>query len=57
MKKAKPIDFEKSLAELEQLVARMEQGDLSLEESLKQFERGIALARSCSRRWPRPNKR
>jgi exodeoxyribonuclease VII small subunit len=47
MKKAKPIDFEKSLAELEQLVARMEQGDLSLEESLKQFERGIALARSC----------
>lgn len=47
MKKAKPIDFEKSLAELEQLVARMEQGDLTLEESLKQFERGIALARSC----------
>ncbi|MGC3980295.1 MAG: exodeoxyribonuclease VII small subunit [Steroidobacteraceae bacterium] len=40
-------DFEKSLAELEQIVARMEQGELSLDESLKQFERGIALTRSC----------
>lgn len=40
-------DFEKSLAELEQIVERMEQGELSLDESLKQFERGIALARSC----------
>lgn len=46
-KKGKAIDFEKSLDELEKLVATMEQGDLSLEESLKQFERGIALARSC----------
>lgn len=41
------FDFEKSLAELEQLVEQMEQGDLSLEESLKQFERGIALTRAC----------
>ena len=40
-------DFEKSLAELEQIVERMEQGELSLDESLKQFERGVALARSC----------
>lgn len=40
-------DFEKSLAELESIVERLEQGDLSLEQSLKQFERGIALARSC----------
>ena len=39
--------FEKSLAELEQIVERMEQGELSLDESLKQFERGIALTRSC----------
>lgn len=40
-------DFEKSLAELERIVERMEQGELSLDESLKQFERGIALTRSC----------
>lgn len=39
--------FEKSLAELEALVQQLEKGELSLEESLKQFERGIALARGC----------
>jgi exodeoxyribonuclease VII small subunit len=46
-KKDQDFDFEKSLQELEQLVERMEQGDLSLEESLKDFERGIELTRSC----------
>lgn len=40
-------EFEKSLDELEQLVARMEQGDQSLDDSLKSFERGIALFRTC----------
>jgi exodeoxyribonuclease VII small subunit len=40
-------DFEKSLAELEQIVTQMESGELSLDESLKQFERGVSLARSC----------
>ncbi len=39
--------FEKSLKELEGLVERMEKGDRSLEESLKDFERGVALTRSC----------
>lgn len=39
--------FEQSLDELEQLVARMEQGDLGLDDSLKSFERGIALYRDC----------
>lgn len=39
--------FEASLNELEQLVTRMEGGDLSLDESLKSFERGIALFRNC----------
>ncbi|HET8940926.1 MAG TPA: exodeoxyribonuclease VII small subunit [Rudaea sp.] len=39
--------FEKSLDELEQLVAKMEQGEQSLDESLKSFERGIALYRNC----------
>jgi exodeoxyribonuclease VII small subunit len=41
------IDFEKSLSELEQLVEKMEQGELTLEQALKQFERGIELARTC----------
>jgi exodeoxyribonuclease VII small subunit len=39
--------FEKSLKELEALVAKMEQGNLSLEESLQHFERGIQLTRTC----------
>lgn len=42
-----PIDFEASLAELEALVTRMEEGSLSLEESLAAFERGIKLTRDC----------
>ena len=37
------VDFEHSLDELEQLVARMEGGELSLDESLASFERGIGL--------------
>jgi len=41
------INFEKALAELEQLVETMEKGDLTLEESLQQFERGVSLTRSC----------
>ena len=40
-------DFEHSLDELEQLVQRMEHGDLSLDDSLKAYERGIALYRNC----------
>jgi exodeoxyribonuclease VII small subunit len=42
-----PVDFEASLAELEALVARLEQGDLPLDEALKSFERGVALTRQC----------
>jgi exodeoxyribonuclease VII small subunit len=41
------VDFEKSLDELEQLVARMEHGDLSLDDSLASFERGVSLYRNC----------
>jgi exodeoxyribonuclease VII small subunit len=40
-------DFEKSLQELEQLVARLERGDLPLAESLSLFEQGVALTRAC----------
>ena len=40
-------DFEKALEELETLVEQMESGDLSLDESLKQFKRGVELTRHC----------
>ena len=42
-------DFESALAELEEIVARLEQGDLPLEESLRQFERGVVLTRICQK--------
>lgn len=43
----KSIHFEKSLTELEEIVMQLEKGELSLEDSLKQFEKGITLARKC----------
>jgi len=44
---SKPVNFEAALLELEKLVARMEKGDRSLEDSLKDFERGVELTRLC----------
>jgi len=44
---AAPPDFERSLAELETIVDKLEQGELSLEDSLQQFERGVQLTRVC----------
>lgn len=41
--------FEDSLEELERLVEQMEQGDLSLEDSLKSFERGVKLTSTCQK--------
>jgi exodeoxyribonuclease VII small subunit len=46
-KKERAVDFEQSLVELEALVAKLEQGDVPLEEALKSFERGVALTRQC----------
>ncbi len=43
----KTPDFETSLNELEQLVNRMEQGDMPLADALQAFEQGIALTRDC----------
>jgi exodeoxyribonuclease VII small subunit len=43
------LKFEDCLARLEQVVAALEAGNLPLEESLKVFEEGIALARHCAR--------
>jgi exodeoxyribonuclease VII small subunit len=43
----KNFPFEESIAKLEALVGRMEDGNLSLEDSLKTFEEGIKLTREC----------
>ena len=41
------LNFEKSLKQLEKIVEDLESGDMSLEESLKSFEKGIKLTRQC----------
>lgn len=41
------MDFEKKLSRLEDIVRMMEKGDLSLEDSLKNFEEGVRLSRDC----------
>lgn len=46
---AKSVNFEAAMAELEQLVKQMENGDLSLDASLKAFERGVLLTRQCQK--------
>lgn len=46
-RKKSPSLFEEAMDELENLVTEMEKGDITLEESLKAFERGIKLTRTC----------
>jgi exodeoxyribonuclease VII small subunit len=41
------VKFEKAIERLEAIVAELEQGDLPLEESLKIFEEGVRLSKSC----------
>lgn len=44
---SQPKDFETALAELESLTNRMADGNLSLEDSIAMYQRGVELARSC----------
>lgn len=46
---SKTIHFEDSIAELEHIVGQLEKGELPLESSLKQFEKGIQLAQKCQK--------
>lgn len=46
-KKSESFNFETATAELTEIVAKMEQGELSLEDSLQLFERGVTLTRQC----------
>jgi exodeoxyribonuclease VII small subunit len=50
-------NFEKDLDKLEQIVSMLEEGGLSLDDSLKQFEQGIKLARRCERTLSEAEKR
>lgn len=43
------LNFEKTMAELEATVKKLEQGDVSLDESLELFEKGIKLSKSCQK--------
>jgi exodeoxyribonuclease VII small subunit len=49
--------FEKSLADLEKIVGKLEDGDLPLEESLELFEKGIKLSRECRSRLANAERR
>jgi len=49
--------FEDALAKLEEIVRKMEQGELTLDESLASFEEGIRLARLCSRKLDEAERR
>lgn len=49
--------FEQSLAELEDIVGKLEGGDLPLEQSLELFEKGIKLSRECRERLTKAERR
>lgn len=56
-KSEKSEKFEVSLQKLEDLVQKLESGDLSLEDSMKAFEEGMALVKSCEGRLTEAQKR
>lgn len=43
------MDFEKKLTRLEEIVGKMENGEITLEESLRLFEEGVQLSRTCQK--------
>ena len=53
----KKLTFETSLQELERIVRRLEEGDSSLEDSLKLFEDGVRLSRDCQERLNQAERR
>lgn len=44
----KKVDFEKSMKELEEIVAKLEKGDLNLDESVEEFEKGMKISKECN---------
>ena len=49
MSKKDTVNFESSLKKLEQIVAKLEDGDISLEDSVKSFEEGVGLVKECQK--------
>ena len=49
MTKKDTVNFETSLKKLEQIVAKLEDGDINLEDSVKSFEEGIGLVKECQK--------
>ena len=49
--------FEKDIQRLEDIVAKMEEGDIPLDESMKLFEEGVKLSRLCSERLDKAEKK
>ena len=49
MVKKDTTDFEASLKKLEKIVLKLEDGDISLEDSVKSFEEGIGLVKECQK--------
>jgi len=57
MPREKKEKFEDALDKLEKIVSQLEEGDISLEESLKLFEEGIRLSRFCNQKLDEAEKR
>ena len=57
MTTAKELKFEDQLKRLEDIVGKMESGDLTLDESLKLYEEGVKLSQSCTKRLEEAQKR
>ena len=45
----KNMNFEETMKELEEIVQKLENGDLNLDESIKEFEKGMALSKNASK--------
>ena len=49
MTKKDTVNFETSLQKLEKIIEKLEDGDISLEDSVKSFEEGIGLVKECQK--------
>lgn len=54
---SKPADFEKALSSLESIVEKLESGELSLDDSVMQYEQGMALIKQCQSALEKARKR
>ncbi|MBU0571696.1 MAG: exodeoxyribonuclease VII small subunit [Candidatus Omnitrophica bacterium] len=53
----KDISFEKAMEKLEKIVAELEGGDLSLDDSLKKYEEGVKLSKECRQKLDKAKQR